>query len=433
MVAMRAAILATLVAACSATPRTASNATAAACPGSSPTCDCSWTRGGALCKAAGDDGSECFCRCCCAHKQSGFSCKWHGSGPPPPPPPPTPPPPPAPPPHTGALNGIKIAGNHLVDSQTGGAVTLRGVSHSSTEYACVQGHGLVEGPVNSSFVAGLKSWKNLNVVRLPLNEDCWLGINGVPAAASGPAYQAGYKKLVELLTNANIAVLADLHWTAPGSTLATKQDPLPDADHAAQLWYGVADSFKDNPLVLFELFNEPFAGTASAQTADWSCWRNGGSCPGVSDVPYQAAGMESLIKSVRSTGATNVILLGGMAWSNDLSQWNRWAPLDADPLQQTGAVWHAYDFNSCHDQHCWEQTISPVAARVPVVVTECGFDISWTEGLWAWIEKQHGAISYLAWTWNTWGGNEGLVSDYAKGTPTSPWGRAFQAQIAQGH
>ena len=57
---------------------------------------------------------------------------------------------------------------------------------------------------------------------------------------------------MELLTNANIAVLADLHWTAPGSTLATKQDPLPDADHAAQLWYGVADSFKDNPLVLFD-------------------------------------------------------------------------------------------------------------------------------------------------------------------------------------
>lgn len=142
-------------------------------------------------------------------------------------------------------------------------------------------------------------------------------------------------------------------------------------------------------------------------------------------------GMATLIESVRSTGATNVILIGGMAWSNDLSQWNRWAPLEADQLQQTGAVWHAYDFNACHTQDCWERTISPVAARVPVVVTESGFDISWASGLWNWIEMQHSTVSYLAWTWNTWGGKEGLVSDYAKGTPTDPWGHAFKAQIAK--
>ena len=32
-----------------------------------------------------------------------------------------------------------------------------------------------------------------------------------------------------------------------------------------------------------------------------------------------------------------------MAWSNDLSQWNRWAPLEADRLQQTGAVFRRRD------------------------------------------------------------------------------------------
>eukprot|EP01043_Picozoa_sp_COSAG02_P010738 COSAG02_NODE_384_length_23406_cov_9.459733_12_plen_488_part_00 len=399
-------------------------------PGSSSACDCSWTHGGSVCHGAVDDGSECFCRCCCSHKSPDFKCKWHAHNPSPPPP--TPPVPPAPPPHTGPLTGIKILGNHLVDTKTGGMVVLRGVSHSSTEYACVHGQGVVEGPVNSSFVDGLKTWQNLNVVRLPLNEDCWLGINGVPAASSGPAYQAVYTKLVELLTDANIAVLVDLHWTAPGSTLATKQDPLPDADHARSLWSSVARTFKGNPLVAFELFNEPFPGKASAKTADWICWRNG-TCTGVSDVPYPVAGMSSLIESVRSTGATNVILIGGMAWSNDLSMWNRWAPLEADSLQQTGAVWHSYDFNACNNQACWQRTVSPVAARVPIVVTETGFDVSWTAGLWSWIERQGGSISYLAWTYNTWGGKEGLVSDYAKGTPTTPWGTAFKRQIAGKH
>ena len=116
--------------------------------------------------------------------------------------------------------------------------------------------------------------------------------------------------------------------------------------------------------------------------------------------------MAELIVAVRSTGATNVILLGGMAWSNDLSLWLEFAPRNYDPLNNTGAVWHAYDFNSCHTQSCWESTIAPVAAQVPVVVTESGFDPAWAVGLWSWIEEQRGSISYLAWVWNTWGKNQ---------------------------
>ena len=39
---------------------------------------------------------------------------------------------------------------------------------------------------------------------------------------------------------------------------------LPDADHAITFWTDVATNFKDNPLVLYELFNEPFPGKGSA-------------------------------------------------------------------------------------------------------------------------------------------------------------------------
>lgn len=66
-----------------------------ACPGPDPAhCDCSWTAGGSKCGA--DDGSECWCRCCCQYK--GDSCQWHPPSPSPPPPPPAPPSPPPPPP-----------------------------------------------------------------------------------------------------------------------------------------------------------------------------------------------------------------------------------------------------------------------------------------------------------------------------------------------
>ena len=77
-----------------------------------------------------------------------------------------------------------------------------------------------------------------------------------------------------------------------------------------------------------------------------------------------------------------------------------------------------------------------VAAQVPVVVTEMGHGIQWAEGLMKWIEQQHGTISYLPWTWNTWGATaeaegagESLVSDYATGKPTS-WGQAVKTSFA---
>ena len=225
--------------------------------------------------------------------------------------------------------------------------------------------------MDASFVKGLKSWANLNAVRLPLNEDCWLGINGVPSNSSGAAYQAAYKAAVQTLTAANIAVLADLHWTAPGTGLATGQQALPDRDHAPQMWQGVAQTFKDNPLVIFELFNEPFPGKGSAKDDDWRCWANG-TCTGCSDINFPVADMARLIQSVRATGATNVILLGGMAWSNDLSKWLEYAPFAVDRLHQTGAVWHACtrtneSFCTCQpvaeSARWWQMTSMPATTR----------------------------------------------------------------------
>jgi hypothetical protein len=39
-------------------------------------CDCDWTQGGDNCHIE-DDGSRCFCMCCCPHMSTGFQCGWH--------------------------------------------------------------------------------------------------------------------------------------------------------------------------------------------------------------------------------------------------------------------------------------------------------------------------------------------------------------------
>ena len=55
--------------------------------------------------------------------------------------------------------------------------------------------------------------------------------------------------------------------------------------------------------------------------------------------------MQSIVDAIRATGSTHIILLGGVQYSNALTQWLAHKP--NDPLGQLGAAWHLYEFNAC--------------------------------------------------------------------------------------
>jgi endoglucanase len=76
------------------------------------------------------------------------------------------------------VQGIHIKGNRFYDDVSQKIVVLQGFSHSGTEFACVGGYGIFDGPTDDASIDQMKQW-NINVVRIPLNEDCWLAINGV--------------------------------------------------------------------------------------------------------------------------------------------------------------------------------------------------------------------------------------------------------------
>ena len=319
---------------------------------------------------------------------------------------------PAPPP--GGLSPLHVQGNKLVNA-AGQTVVLHGVNHSGTEYACVQGWGMGDGPTyDQAVVTAIKSWRT-NAVRVPLNEDCWLAINGVPAAYSGATYQQFIKNWVTLLNQNGIYAILELKWTAPGSTPATGQVPMPDMDHSPTFWAQVANAYKGNNTVIFELFNEPFPDNQQNSTAAWVCWRDGGTCPGVG---FQAAGMQSLVNAVRGTGATNVLALGGVSYANALYQWLAYKP--NDPLNNMAAVWHVYNFNICSTVSCYNANAGPVLAQVPVIVTETGADNcdpTWWNTYLSWLDTN--GVSYLAWVWNTWGSScttLSLITNYSGAT-----------------
>src|SRR5262249_15879601 len=147
----------------------------------------------------------------------------------------------------------------------------------------------------------MKTW-HINAVRVPLNEDCWLGINGTNANYAGAKYQTALRQYVDLLISNGMYVILDLHWAAPGKQTAYSQLGMAAADQAPPFWSQVAKAYADkNDSVIFDLFNEPFI-------SDWSCWLTGGTCAkDQNGQSYPVAGMAALLKSVRGAGAQNVV------------------------------------------------------------------------------------------------------------------------------
>ena len=314
--------------------------------------------------------------------------------------------------------GLHVVGNQIQDG-AGHVFVPRGVDRMGTEYQCTKSATNAptdfDGPIDQATVSAMTSW-GTNAVRVPLNEDCWLGINGFPANNHTAAqYQSDIVNWVNLLNSNGQVVILDLHWNNSGTNQSTGQEMMPDLDHAPAFWTSVANTFKNNSSVIFDLYNEP-------HDVSWACWLSGSTAPqsgNCSGVGFAVAGMQTLVNTVRATGATNVLMLGGLAWSNDLTGWLANKPTDSQ--NNLAASVHIYNFNACSNSGCWDSQIAPVAAQVPVVAGEIGENdcaSGFVSTLMSWFDSHN--TGYLAWTWTNsgnCGGTPSLISDWS-GTPT---------------
>ncbi len=316
------------------------------------------------------------------------------------------------PPANAAGPWIGVRGNRLVDG-SGSPVRLLGVNRPGAEYQCLRGNGFFEGPVDRASIQAMKSWR-INAVRVPLNESCWLGINGVPSEFAGAAYRSAIHAYVERLERHGLYVILDLQWAAPGAWQAQTLVPMPDADHAREFWASLASEYREDRSVLFDLFNEPRPGVT------WECWQLGCEVEDALVGRYQAVGMADLVATVRSTGARQPILLPGTEWAHNLGGWL--AHLPTDPAHALVTSTHTYDFNPCYG-HC-RDVLAYIAHRFPVVTDELGETDcrhAYIDSYMRWADRH--AISYLGWAWTTgpkWSCKEGpsLIRNYA-GAPTA--------------
>jgi hypothetical protein len=352
---------------------------------------------------------------------------------------------------------------HLVNG-SGQNVQLRGVDRFGTETDCNTFNstgGGPQGPFDQSDIDAIKTW-NVNAVRVPLNEGCWLGTQ------KQPNYRKAVEDWVDLITANGLIAIVDLHWSTPSmqsSQAAMSNSPsqqaMADTYNSIDFWTSVATTFAQNANVIFDLYNEP-------NVNDWTCWLTGGNnCGGAN---FDVAGMAPMLKAVRSAGAGNVVIMGGISYAGDITKWqetvetipNLPAPNDGLSLDNVAASVHVYDFNSlwsgCPSQFngygttCYSaqttadnQGISSViAAGHPVIVGETGISVfsnapapysstqaqelaTWFDGMLTWLDQNE--QSYVAWSWNN-DGSPHLLDDYS-GTPSPTFGVTYRAHLAK--
>ena len=263
-------------------------------------------------------------------------------------------PPPDPPPVAGPLH---VVGNHILDAR-GRVFVPRGVN--------LTGFEMSPDPsgIDATLIRQIRGW-GATMVRVAVGEQYWLA----QSCQYAPGYRQRIDQVVRWITAAGMVALLDLHATTAGGVCGTAgPQPMADAAFALTFWRQVAARYRSNPLVAFDLFNEP-------QDISSRVWLSGGTVHSWGR-SWPAAGMQQLYDAVRGAGARNLVVVSGVDWANRLPQ-----HLVAGDNIAYGV--HAYTCQAAPPPRCTSPNpddplpilsgwVAP-GATVPVVVSEFGW------------------------------------------------------------
>lgn len=318
---------------------------------------------------------------------------------------------------------LKVVGNRLHDTD-GNEVWLQGVNAGGLETLPMD-----EQPVKSLVVA-IDEWKS-NCVRVPMKEEFWWGKSAYQKDG-GEGYRQIIDKMITLAANRGAYIVIDLH-----------RYRAPKQEHA-DFWKEFAALYKDHPAVLFDVMNEPHG-------ISWEVWRNGGfvgTKEGADEsaflteeekkknMGFESVGMQGLVDAVRSTGAKNIIIAGGLFWCNDLTGVVNGYALDDKGGNGIMYSWHTYNWHTD-----WAEKVLPAAEKYPIFLGEVGADpkkmefiplddqedpATWVPDMLGFIQKHK--INWTGWCFHPRATPRMLLDwDY---TPTPFWGEPAKEALA---
>ena len=258
---------------------------------------------------------------------------------------------------------LKVKGNQILDSKDQ-PVTLRGVNA-----ACLEWSSDGEGHILETVRVAIDDW-NCNTIRIPLSQDRWFG-KAPEQNDEGKAYRSLVKEVVDLCSSKGCYIILDLHWSDAnewGQNIG--QHSMPDRNSII-FWKDFAAVYANHPAVIFDLYNEPHDIT-------WDVWLKGGIIkdrPNGPDLPaktFEAVGIQEMLDAVRSTGAKNVVIAGGIEWAYDFDGILEGRQLN-DPAGN-GVIYanHAYDHFG-ESIFTWIANMKEASAKFPIIISEFGW------------------------------------------------------------
>jgi aryl-phospho-beta-D-glucosidase BglC (GH1 family) len=326
---------------------------------------------------------------------------------------------------------LHTQGNRILDDR-GRPVLLRGVNAASLEWTS-DGQGHILETVDRA----IKEW-HANIVRVPVSQDRWFGL-GPEQKDGGSGYRTLVKEVVDRIAEQGCYAIFDLHWSDSG-VWGTQigQHVMPDAN-SVTFWRSAARVFRNNPGVIFDLYNEPHNTT-------WEIWRNGGEVkdngPTVRQPrTYHAVGMQTLLDTVRSQGADNLVIAGGLDWAYDMSGLLKGFALE--DRYGHGVVYANHDYPIKGDTIAqWLAKMEAATRKLPVIVSEFGSE---TRALPAnarrpartadadWLPKTLRILHDHRWSWVAWdlhpAAGPRLISDWNY-TPTPSFGVPVKKELS---
>jgi hypothetical protein len=289
-----------------------------------------------------------------------------------------------------------------------------------------------DGHILKTVQVATRDW-HANLIRLPLSQDRWFG-KAPEQKDGGAGYRALVRQLADVCASNNACIILDLHWSDAGQWGTNiGQHNLPDIN-SVTFWKDIAAVYKNDPGVLFDLYNEP-------AHINWDQWLKGGPMTEKDEktgrtVTYDAVGMQALVDAIRSTGAKNVIVAGGINWAYEVGGILEGRIL-SDP-KGNGIVYanhpypHGYEGLGRETIAQWAARIEAFSEKLPVIILEFGsiermwpFPKEWNYDDEKWNREMIRVLEAHQWSWAAWDFHTTawpcLISDWNY-TPTPQFG-----------
>ena len=323
---------------------------------------------------------------------------------------------------SNGLPWLAVAGRHVVTAASREPVLLRGLNRSGLEYAepgarrFLESAGISEPEI--SWMAG--EWR-ANIIRVPFNQDWVLNGRGDEPPA---AYLAAIDQVIFWASRAGAYTLLDLQWLDADSVCGRNQDGSPNRVPALPTldslvaWRRLASRYRDEPAVLFDVFNEPHDPIAGDPTVLEGIREDGTVFPldtgRVTMADWQPWARQ-LVRAIRRERPSSPIFVSGVSWAYDL----RGMPLTiAEGSSEAFAdlVYSTHVYPWCgrpgwnirrpwgvvpSGPLTWKEAFGRLARAAPVFVAEWGggsAHVGWGDTLVRYLDRL--GLGWTAWSWS---------------------------------